>query len=178
MKEENLKKETKIPLNIVQEKKEKPKPKPKPKQNPKQNPKQTPPERVESISDGSNSLNEVEIEEIHIDHKIPGGMHHKKHRHLSSSSDKLKTGNLSTGDVVDFSSLKECQNHDIFVSDIKCNPGKVRLENGSIYDGEWLKGVRTGKGTLIWPNGSIYEVSMKSNRRVLGKTTPRTAREN
>lgn len=33
----------------------------------------------------------------------------------------------------------------------------VTLENGAVYIGEWKNGLRDGKGTQIWPDGSKYE---------------------
>lgn len=35
-----------------------------------------------------------------------------------------------------------------------------QLENGAQYTGEWLKdkpSVRSGRGTQVWPDGSMYE---------------------
>ncbi len=35
--------------------------------------------------------------------------------------------------------------------------GVYRMENGDIYDGNWVEGFRTGRGTLTCPNGDRYE---------------------
>lgn len=40
------------------------------------------------------------------------------------------------------------------------------MENGAKYTGEWLVGtqIREGRGTQVWPDGSIYEGYWKNNQ--------------
>lgn len=40
---------------------------------------------------------------------------------------------------------------------------KIELENGIIYEGEWLNGMRHGQGTQIWVDGSRYVGEWKYN---------------
>ena len=62
----------------------------------------------------------------------------------------------STNDVIEFSSIRDHKDHEIFTSSFKIKPGKIRMDNGSIYDGEWLHGLPNGQGVMNWQNGSIY----------------------
>lgn len=41
---------------------------------------------------------------------------------------------------------------------------KVELDNGITYEGEWLQGMRQGKGKQIWADGSEYEGEWKENQ--------------
>lgn len=41
--------------------------------------------------------------------------------------------------------------------------GPYKLENGSIYVGEWRKGKKNGKGIQKWEDGSLYEGYWKDN---------------
>lgn len=40
---------------------------------------------------------------------------------------------------------------------------KIELENGIVYEGEWLNGMRHGQGTQIWVDGSRYVGEWKYN---------------
>jgi hypothetical protein len=44
-------------------------------------------------------------------------------------------------------------------------PSKT-LDNGALYDGEWLVGTQTkqGRGMQIWPDGSLYEGYWKNGK--------------
>lgn len=35
--------------------------------------------------------------------------------------------------------------------------GKMVWDNGNIYEGQWLNGIKQGTGKLIWANGDVYE---------------------
>ena len=41
------------------------------------------------------------------------------------------------------------------VREMKKDP--ITLDNGAVYTGEWMDGLRDGQGTQIWPDGSKYE---------------------
>jgi hypothetical protein len=40
---------------------------------------------------------------------------------------------------------------------VRISKGKVTLENGSVYEGEWLNGMHDGHGKKFWTDGSHYE---------------------
>ena len=100
------------------------------------------------------SEEEVKIEEVNFEFRTMHSLN--KGKKQSHSFEKLKRGSTSL-DVVEFSSLRE-QNHEMFTSDAKVRLGKVRIENGCIYEGEWVRGAMSGFGVLTWPNGAKYEV--------------------
>ena len=39
-----------------------------------------------------------------------------------------------------------------------------RYENGAVYSGEWLNGMKDGQGEQIWPDGARYEGQWKQNK--------------
>ena len=41
--------------------------------------------------------------------------------------------------------------------------GKVEYADGSTYSGEWVKGMRHGKGVYNWKDGSKYEGEWQAN---------------
>lgn len=43
---------------------------------------------------------------------------------------------------------------------------KIKLDNGAIYEGEWLVGteIKQGKGKFLWPDGSVYEGYWKDGK--------------
>ena len=98
---------------------------------------------------------EVNIEEVNFEFRTMNSLNKAKKQ--GHSFEKLKRGSTSL-DVLEFSSLRE-QNHEMFASDSKVRLGKVRIENGCIYEGEWVRGAMSGFGVLVWPNGAKYEVA-------------------
>lgn len=117
--------------------------------------------RLASQLQSSFEEQDVEIVEMQLDN-TNRSMDEKKRKVPSmrpSKFDKDKRGQSSTNDCVDFSSIREMQDHEIFTSDRPTKQAKIRLDSGAVYEGEWLKGQRHGFGTLTWPNGSVYEVS-------------------
>ena len=43
--------------------------------------------------------------------------------------------------------------------------GIYRFANGSVYEGEWRDGKRTGQGKSTWPDGDVYEGGFKDDKR-------------
>ncbi len=41
---------------------------------------------------------------------------------------------------------------------------RVELENGDIYEGDFVDGVRTGSGTYVWANGNEYQGDFLNNQ--------------
>jgi len=41
-------------------------------------------------------------------------------------------------------------------SNVRVNKGPTTMQNGAIYTGEWLNGMRDGEGGQLWPDGSRY----------------------
>ncbi|OQR94545.1 radial spoke protein 1 [Achlya hypogyna] len=41
--------------------------------------------------------------------------------------------------------------------------GKQRFANGDLYDGEWLEGVREGRGTFTYVSGAVYQGEFAQN---------------
>lgn len=102
---------------------------------------------------------DVEIIEMQLDNSNRSIDGQNKWLMPKMSSLKLNRANSITNDLIDFSSLRDHQqDHLIFTSTKPIKQPKIRLENGSIYEGEWMKGQKHGVGKLIWPNGSIYDV--------------------
>lgn len=101
---------------------------------------------------------EIKIEEVNMDFITMNSLN--KIKKGSLSAEKFLNGGVGVSnstDVVEFSSLRE-SNHQLFTAENKVKLGKVRIENGCIYEGEWLKGLRSGLGVLTWPNGAFYNV--------------------
>jgi hypothetical protein len=44
------------------------------------------------------------------------------------------------------------------------NKGKIIFDEGSIYEGEWLKGLMHGKGKKIYSKGDVYEGAFKEGQ--------------
>lgn len=113
---------------------------------------------------------DVEIVEMQLDN-TNRSMDEKKRKLASMRPSKFdKDRNRipsSTNDYVDFSSIRDMQDHEIFTSDRPTKQAKIRLDNGALYEGEWLKGQRHGFGKLTWPNGSVYEVLSYNAGRVV-----------
>ncbi len=40
----------------------------------------------------------------------------------------------------------------------------VELDNGIVYDGEWMNAMREGQGTQFWADGSKYIGEWKDNK--------------
>ncbi len=45
---------------------------------------------------------------------------------------------------------------------VKLKP--IEMKNGGVYDGEWLEGMRDGKGKHTWPDKSYYEGEWKQDK--------------
>lgn len=113
----------------------------------------------ESRDQQSFDENDVEIVEMQLDNTNRSMEDQKKWLIPKPSKFEKGKGNSSTNDLIDFSSIRDHQqDHLIFTSDKPTHQPKMRLENGSVYEGEWMKGQKHGLGKLIWPNGSVYEV--------------------
>ena len=127
--------------------------------------------KSQSFQSSSSGKDNVEIEEINLDYKTMRSLNSKQNDKNTNSVDKaIKKSQYCSTDIPDFSSLQNSQQgHEIFTSSTRIKVGKIRLENGTIYEGEWLKGVRSGKGTLTWPNGAKYEVISHFNLGFMGE---------
>lgn len=42
--------------------------------------------------------------------------------------------------------------------------GKMVWDNGNIYEGQWLNGIKQGTGKLIWANGDVYEGQWQNDK--------------
>ncbi len=40
----------------------------------------------------------------------------------------------------------------------------MKLANGNIYDGDWVDGLREGKGIVRWQNGNCYEGDFQGDK--------------
>jgi hypothetical protein len=59
-----------------------------------------------------------------------------------------------------------------FVEGIRWGKGKYTWGSGNVYVGDFVKGERTGKGKLTWPSGDVYEGDfVKDERTGKGKFT-------
>ena len=101
---------------------------------------------------------DVEIIEMQLDNTNRSGeeIYRKGPGFKMSKFDKRLPS--TTTDFLAFSSIRDVQDHEIFTSQTPIKQARIRLDNGSVYEGEWLKGNMHGFGKLIWPNGSVYEV--------------------
>jgi len=39
------------------------------------------------------------------------------------------------------------------------------LATGDTYEGQWIKGIREGKGKFIWKDGKVYDGDYSNNKK-------------
>lgn len=76
---------------------------------------------------------------------------------------------LHTGEIVSSNIMprvgSDCfEKHDADSNTFK----KYVLEDGSVYEGDFVNGKRTGKGKYTWPSGDVYEGDFRNNE-ITGK---------
>ena len=111
------------------------------------------------MSEDALSLSEKDyvVEEINLDHHTMRSIHNSIDKEDNKESQLLASKlQASTNDVIEYSSIRDHKSHEIFTSDTRVKLGKIRMDNGSIYEGEWLHGLPNGSGVMNWQNGSIY----------------------
>ena len=42
--------------------------------------------------------------------------------------------------------------------------GAIHFANGTTYEGEWMQGLKSGKGNQYWPDGSVYSGEWRENK--------------
>ncbi len=69
---------------------------------------------------------------------------------------------LTVAKTADTAAIKETYSEDLGKKD---GFGKMKYENGNVYEGEWKDGKRHGKGEIILVNGGSYEGEWKDDKR-------------
>lgn len=113
--------------------------------------------KLDENQDSLASDKDYEIEEIHLDYHTMKSLDRVS---VKGDTQKETTGQRnqfsSTNDIIEFSSIRDAKDHEIFTSSHRIKLGKIRMDNGAIFEGEWFHGYRDGEGTMTWPNGCVY----------------------
>ena len=88
---------------------------------------------------------------------------------LQYSDKSVFKGQISANNVPDGIGRLELDNGDYYEGEFKDGMfegrGRLKMAEGKLYEGEWRMNMREGKGREVWSDGKIYEGEFKKDQK-------------
>lgn len=98
----------------------------------------------------------------------PGG-NSNVFKQLQYSDKSVFKGQISQNNVPDGIGRLELDNGDFYEGEFKDGmfdgKGRLKMTEGKLYEGDWKMNMREGKGREIWSDGKIYEGDFKKDQK-------------